>query len=100
MNKNKTGPQGKGPRTGRGLGDCPKPEGVDMQKPLKTQLGYFMNFKCHNCYESWEEGITCGTWLKEDYNDIKVIEDFASKHIRTITCPRCKTTKSITKVEK
>jgi len=25
-NKDGTGPQGKGPRTGRGLGDCPKPK--------------------------------------------------------------------------
>jgi len=25
MNRDKTGPEGEGPRTGRGLGDCPEP---------------------------------------------------------------------------
>jgi hypothetical protein len=33
MNRDKTGPEGKGPRTGRGLGDCPKKaRGLELGK--------------------------------------------------------------------
>jgi len=39
----KTGPQGKGPKTGRGLGDCdsntPSKEETSQQRPLRRLLG-------------------------------------------------------------
>ena len=34
-NRDKTGPEGKGPKTGRGLGSCPETE--DQDKPQKTR---------------------------------------------------------------
>ena len=40
-NKDGTGPEGKGPRTGRGLGNCPPKEGesLDETRPQRRGLG-------------------------------------------------------------
>ncbi len=38
-NKDGTGPEGKGSRTGRGLGNCGKPQGNQDVTPSQTVLG-------------------------------------------------------------
>ncbi len=42
---NHTGPEGKGPRTGRGLGSCRKPDNA-MPDSNQYQLGKGMGLKC------------------------------------------------------
>lgn len=37
--KDKTGPEGKGPKTGRGLGDCTKEKKSDSTRPFLRRLG-------------------------------------------------------------